>query len=148
MDGRQRKILELNWPKYPKIIPKTIFGPGNKCLKTSHLEFIYYTFFFISNTFFQLSLSVVKLLNELSFECCSSVAYYIWTLFKRDTLYFVYLCLCLRLGLFVSYLFELFFIFIFIKVNHKISLKKEPLLFGATLPNVQPEGFHGKTTDE
>ena len=105
------------------------------------MEFIYYTFFFISNTFFQLSLSVVKLLNELSFECCSSVAYYIWTLFKRDTLYFVYLCLCLRLGLFVSYLFELFFIFIFIKVNHKISLKKEPLLFGATLPNVSLKGF-------
>ena len=73
--------------------------------------------FFISNTFFQLSLSVVKLLNELSFErmllkCC---------LLHMDTLYFVYLCLCLRLGLFISYLSELFFIFIFIKVNHKIS---------------------------
>ena len=42
----------------------------------------------------------------------------------------MYLRLCLRLGLFVSYLCELFFIFIFIKINHKISLKKDTCFLG------------------
>ena len=40
-------------------------------------------------------------------------------------LYFVYLCLYLRLGLFISYLCELFFItiFLFIKINQMTSKK-------------------------
>ena len=64
-------------------------------------------FFFTSNTFFLFSLIVARL--------------------ELGTLYFVYLCLCLRLGLFTSYLCELFFIFF--KINHKISLKKGTLDF-------------------
>ena len=37
-----------------------------------------------------------------------SVAYYIETFSYRDTIYFQYLSLCLRLGLFMSYLCDLF----------------------------------------
>ena len=41
----------------------------------------------------------------------------------RHFLYLLYLCLCLNLGLFMSYLCDLFFIFIiiFIRINHIIS---------------------------
>ena len=49
-------------------------------------------------------------------------------------LYCVYWCLCPRLGLFMSYLCDTFFIFIFIfifiTINHLISLEQTFLLFG------------------
>ena len=47
-------------------------------------------------------------------------------------LYLVYSCSCLRrLGLFISYLCDLFFFFslIFIAINHVTSLKQKHLLF-------------------
>ena len=50
--------------------------------------------FFISNTFFQLSLSVALLFHELNLQCCLNVAHY---------------SLCLRLGLLTFYLCDLFF---------------------------------------
>ena len=65
------------------------------------------TRFFISNTFFQLSVSVAYLFHELSFKCCLGVAWFIY-------IYVLYLCPCLDLGLFVSYLCFLVFILIFI----------------------------------
>ena len=49
----------------------------------------------------------------------------------RHTLYLVYLCLCLGLGLFMSYLCDLFSIFslIFIVIYHEVSLKQTQLFF-------------------
>ena len=35
------KVLKLHWPKCPKRVPKKKFGPENKSLKTSYLEFTY-----------------------------------------------------------------------------------------------------------
>ena len=65
------------------------------------------TRFFISNTFFQLSVSVGYLFHEWSFKCCLGVAWFI-----------IYICVifvsCLDLGLFMSYLCFLVFILIFI----------------------------------
>ena len=88
--------------------------------------------FFISNAFFQLSLSVASLFSKLSFKCCLGVAYYIGTLSYRDTLYFLYLSLCLRLGLYISYLCHhlTIIIFIFIKVNYTISVIQTNLFLG------------------
>ena len=39
--GRGQNVLKLQWLKCPKTIP-TIFGPENKWLNTSNLEFIYW----------------------------------------------------------------------------------------------------------
>ena len=89
--------------------------------------------FFISNAFFQLSLSVALLFNELSLKCCLSVAYYIEAFTNRDMLYLVYLFLCLCFGLFMFYLYDIFFhflFFIFITINHLISLTNKKLFFG------------------
>ena len=41
MVGRRQNVLKLQWLKCPKTIP-TIFGPENKWLNTSYLEFIYW----------------------------------------------------------------------------------------------------------
>ena len=64
--------------------------------------------FFISNTFFQLSLSVAKFSNELNLKCWFNVAYYTKTLFNRNTLYCTSIS-SLPLGLFTSYLCDLSF---------------------------------------
>ena len=63
---------------------------------------------FRTNAFFQLSLSVAKCFIELSLRCCLRVAYYMEALSYRDRLYFVYLSLGLHIGLFMSYLCDLF----------------------------------------
>ena len=49
----------------------------------------------------------------------------------RHILYLVYFCPCLGLGLFMSFLFYLFFTFslIFIVINHIMSLKQTHLFF-------------------
>ena len=72
------------------------------------------TRFFVSNAFFQLSLSVFQLFIQLSLKCYLSLAFFIYTSCYRDTLYFAYLRLCPRIGLYMSYLCDLFFIIIFI----------------------------------
>ena len=64
---------------------------------------------FYKERFFQLSLSVAWLFNELTVKCCLSVAYYIEALSYRNMLYVVYLPLCLCHGLFMCYLCTLFF---------------------------------------
>ena len=98
-----------------------------------------------SKTFFNVKSSTyhfnIKMKILAYFQICISVplsfAYYIEAFSYRDTLYFVYLSLCLRLGLFMSYLcdlsylFILFFIiiFIFITINYIISLRQKNLSF-------------------
>ena len=61
-------------------------------------------------------------------KCC---VIHITIIIVRHILYLVYLCPCLGLGLSMSYLCDIFFIFslIFIVVNHKTSLKQTPLAF-------------------
>ena len=65
--------------------------------------------FFYKQCFFSFSLSVAKLFHELSFKCCLGVKIII---ILRHFLYLIYLCPCLDLSLFVSYLCDLLFIFI------------------------------------
>ena len=64
--------------------------------------------FFISNAFFQLSLSVLTFEQFEPQMLLISVAYYREKLSCRDTLLFLYLALCLHLGLYMSYLCDLF----------------------------------------
>ena len=49
----------------------------------------------------------------------------------RHILHLLYLCPCLGLGLYISYICDLFFIFslIFIVINHIISIKQTYLFF-------------------
>ena len=56
---------------------------------------------------------------------------HITIIISRNILYLVYSCPCLGLGLFMSYLCDLFFFFslIFIVINHITSLKQMHLLF-------------------
>ena len=74
---------------------------GVKWVRVFRLKHFVNTPFFISNAFFQLSLSVPYLFNELSLNCCSSFAYYIYTSLYPDTSCFICLCLFLRLSLFM-----------------------------------------------
>ena len=64
----------------------------------------------------------------MMFRCC---LIYITIIIQRHILYLVYLCPFLGLGLFMSYLYDLFFIFnlIFIVINHKTSFKQMYLFF-------------------
>lgn len=54
---------------------------------------------------------------------------------SRHFLYLLYLCMRICLGLFISYLFDPFFIsiFIFIIINNVVSLKRMQLLFRTLL---------------
>ena len=55
-------------------------------------------------------------------------------------LYCAYLFLCLRLGLFMSYLFDpLISILIFITINHLVSLAQKKLFFWICLSKVHPQ---------
>ena len=65
-----------------------------------------------------------------------NVPYYMETLPYRDTLCFV--CY-LRLGLLMCYLWDQFFVIIFIMINHIISLKQTHLFFWTFLPKFQPQ---------
>ena len=84
-------------------------------------------------------------------QCCSTVSWielqmflsccliYVKINIPRHILYLVYMCPCLCLGLFMSYLFDIFFIFslIFIVTNNT-SLFKEMYLFFGTLFRMSP----------
>ena len=97
--------------------------------------------FFIRNTFF-FSLSVAQLFNELSLNCCLSIAYYTEALSYRDMLYFVYLSLYARLRLFMSYLCDLLFHYHFL-FHYNLSynlIDTEKLVFWICLSKVQPQG--------
>ena len=80
----------------------------------------------------------------MSNECCLSVDYYIWKLTDREKLHFLYLRLSLCLGLFMSYLRDLFFIiiFIFVIIIHKTSLKQTHLFFATFLLKAQLRVLH------
>ena len=78
------------------------------------------TSFFISNIFCPLPLTISWIgLQMLLRRCLINISIII----PRHFLYLLYLCPCLDLGLFMSYLCDLFFIFtfIFIMINRIIS---------------------------
>ena len=69
----------------------------------------------------------------MSFNCCLSVAYYSEALSYRNMLYFVYLPLYLRLGLFMSYLCDLFFYYYFYfhyNESYNLTDTKKLVFFG------------------
>ena len=80
---------------------------------------------------------LLNFFNELSVNCCLSVAYYIEAMSHLELQYFACLSLCLCLGLFISYLCNILFIiiFIYITVNHIISLTQKNLFFGHAYQN-------------
>ena len=82
--------------------------------------------FFVSNAFFQLSLSVALLCHELSFKCCLT---HISIMILRQFLYLLYLCPCLVLSPFMSYLCDLlsFSSSFFIIISHIISSVQKDL---------------------
>ena len=96
---------------------------------------------------YQLSLSADELFHGMSFQCCLSVAQY--TNHHHTETLLAYLCPCLCHDLFMSYLYNLFFIFvlIFIAINDITSFKQTYLFFGYCFSNnfqiatVQPQGF-------
>ena len=70
----------------------------------------------------------------MQLRCCLiDITIIIW----RHILYLVYLCPCQRLGLFMSYLLDLFFIFslIFFVINH-ISSFKQTYFFSHIFQNI------------
>ena len=88
--------------------------------------------FFISNTCFQLSLSVAQFFDELSFKCCLGVLNKYKHHHNETVLIFTtFVSMSLDLGLFMSYLCDLFFIFIFIfiMINPIISCIQTHLVF-------------------
>ena len=76
--------------------------------------------FFMSNDFLQLSLTASLIFSwiglQMLLRCC---LIHISVIMLRHFLYLLYLCPCLDLGLFMSYICDLFFIviFIFIMIN-------------------------------
>ena len=111
-----------------KVFCSKVFAEKNAC-------------FFYKQRFFSTQLQCCLTFNELSLKCCLSVAYYIEALSYGDTLYFVYLSLCLPLGVFNSYLCDLFFYYHFhFHYNERFSLiYTDKLVFWTFLGNVQPQ---------
>ena len=82
----------------------------------------------VAKLFNESNVKWIELFNESNVECCLSFTYHIWISSYRATLYFVYLCLYPRLSLFMSYICDLFTIFIFITIKH--DLNKTDAIFG------------------
>ena len=68
-----------------------------------------HNFFNKQRLFFNSTSLLLNFLNETRLKCCLSVAYCIQILSCRNTFCLVYLSLCLRLGLFMCCLCDLFF---------------------------------------
>ena len=88
--------------------------------------------FFISKVFFstqpQRCLTFSWIEFQMLLRCC---LIHITIIILRHILYLFYLCPCLGLGLLISYLCDLFFIFnlIFITIHHINSLKQKHVAF-------------------
>ena len=109
-----------------EIFSFVVWSVSYNCLHEIHA-------FFLSNAFF----------NSDSIQCCLTSSWielqmllrcwviYITIIILKHILYLVYLCRSLCLGLFLSHLCDLFFIFslIFIVINHMTSLRQMHLSF-------------------
>ena len=89
---------------------------------------VMYTFFFISNAEIEL---------KMLLKCC---LIHIIIIMPRYILYLEYLCLCLGLVRFMSYLYGLFFSLIFIVINHINLIKTDALVF-CTFFRISPNIF-------
>ena len=98
--------------------------------------------FFISSAFCQLSLSVALLFHRASNIVIIILRHILYIVYLCSCLYIVYLCSCLGLGLFMSYLCDLFLIFslILIVINRIISFKQTYLFFW-TFFTISPINF-------
>ena len=94
--------------------------------KTLYTLFFYKQRFFLSQPQCCLTFSGIEL--QMLLSCC---LIYVSIIILRHSLYLIYSCTCLGQGLFMSYLCDLFFIFIFIfiMINHVISWINTRLLF-------------------
>ena len=99
---------------------------GTKSHKASHINVFYKRRFSSNQPQCCLTFSWIEL--QMLLRSCLT---HITIIIPRHILYLIYLCPCLDLDLFKSYLCNLFFNFrlIFIVVNHVISLKQTHLLF-------------------
>ena len=88
--------------------------------------FFYKQRFFSTHPRCCLTFSWIEL--QMLLKCC---LIHLTIIIRRHILYSEYLCRCLGLDLFMSYLYYLFFIFglIFIVINHITSFKQTYLLF-------------------
>ena len=91
--------------------------------KVTRPFFFFFFFLFLSNVFFKL-FSWIKL--QMLLRCC---LIHVTFIIVRHFLYLLYFCSCLDLGLFMSHLCHLFFIFIFIMIDHIISRMQTHLCF-------------------
>ena len=84
------------------------------------LNFLYTLFSFKRNAFFQLGLGICLIECQMLFACC---LIYITIIILTHNFYLAYLRLFLGLGLFMSYLCDLLFIFsiLLIVINHMTS---------------------------
>ena len=89
-----------------------------------------YTLFFISNAFFNWASALLTFFMNWA-SILLSLIHHLTITVLTNILYLVYLSKCLDLGLFVSYLCNLFFIFslIVISINNISPLKQTYLLF-------------------
>ena len=87
--------------------------------------------FLISNAFFQLSLSVAQFFNNQSLKYCLTVAYYIKTLLLRQAMFSIFVSVCVLAYICLIYLICFpIIIFIFLSINHIISLIQTTLFVG------------------
>ena len=101
------------------------------------------THFFISNTFFQISLIVAWLFNKLSLKCFVSVAYYIEILSYWDSNIFN-ICFYVYVLVYICLIYVIYFsIIIFITSNQMISLIQTNLFFGHVCQKLERAGVGG-----
>ena len=91
-----------------------------------NISFLYKERFFATQAQCCLTFSWIKL--QMLLRCC---LIHIPIIVMRHILYLFYFCPCLGRSLFMSYLYDQFFIFslIFIVINHTTSLKQTHLFF-------------------
>ena len=122
-------VLQLLWLDWSLAVPHWRDQKHNTIISLSHMYILswkgssvggtLYTRFFISNPFFNPNSVLLNFFmnwaSNIAYRCC---LIHTTIITKRHILYLVYLCPCL--GLSMSYLCDLFFIFI--AINH-INLK-------------------------
>ena len=108
------------------------------CLPVNFTKFLRTPFLQNSSSgFFSTQPHCCLVFQKLSLKCYLSVPYYIKTFSYRDALSVLYLSLCLRLGLFLIYVFFFPLPFFF---SLKIHCDRQSCFFGTFLSKVQSLG--------
>ena len=95
-------------------------------IRSLNTRFFYKQRFFSTQPHYCLTFSWIEL--QMLLKCC---LIHLTIIILRNILYLAYLCQCLGLNLFMSYLYDLFFIFILISIviKHIKSFKQTYLFF-------------------